>query len=347
MPLVFKQARAIIDKRTTVVCLDIHGAMVPVDEPFETMAGDFQRPPFHVHCRTLVGPRMPGFLSDARAEANAELQNRPKKERRKGPGWEIGGQIPGPTTKNPPSGFSRQLDELSYVQQDALLKAKRLFEAKQTLGQIALRDDPWAPDVVPVPAVPPVPVSMEEAADLIDAHFVIGTEEERRATGLYVAGMTWSNDLRNGTASEHTRQRVAEIVSLINKQEPFSAPVTLYRGMSSKFLPGELNDLIGTVIKDLGLMSTSLDKETAALFQGSGVMLEIIAPAGTRALPVNHARLPDQSGTPEEFRIPANVIGSESEILLPPGTALKVIGLKERMITGKLIEVVQAVIVNE
>ena len=128
MPLIFKQARAIIDKRTTVVCLDIHGAMVPVDEPFETMAGDFQRPPFHVHCRTLVGPRMAGFLSDARAEANDELQRRPKKQRRKGPGWEIGGKIPRPTTKNPPSGFSQQQEELAFVGRDAEAKSKRLFK---------------------------------------------------------------------------------------------------------------------------------------------------------------------------------------------------------------------------
>jgi hypothetical protein len=111
--LVMKQARAIVDDRTTVICLDIHGIVMPVDQPFETLAGDFMQPPFHVHCRTLVGPHMPGFIAEARRAANKELKTRPKSERRRGPDGPAG-QIPGPVTKNPPSGFSRRDEEAAF-----------------------------------------------------------------------------------------------------------------------------------------------------------------------------------------------------------------------------------------
>lgn len=49
--------------------------------PFETINGVFEAPPFHIHCRSIVVPWMPGMINDERAIANAELQRRPKKDR--------------------------------------------------------------------------------------------------------------------------------------------------------------------------------------------------------------------------------------------------------------------------
>jgi hypothetical protein len=92
--LVRKQVVAVIDERTTTVCLHAAGMIMEVGEPFETLAGDFMAPPFHVHCRSIMRPWMSGFLSKIREEANAELQKRPKAQRRLGPDGEIGGRIP-------------------------------------------------------------------------------------------------------------------------------------------------------------------------------------------------------------------------------------------------------------
>lgn len=91
--LVFKQAVAVIDKRTTLICVDVAGQIVPVTEPFETMAGTYDVPPFHVHCRTMVAPWVEGFVNDQRRLANAELKRRPKKHRDK---RKYVNRIPGP-----------------------------------------------------------------------------------------------------------------------------------------------------------------------------------------------------------------------------------------------------------
>lgn len=101
-----KQVVAVIDDRTTRVCLHAAGMIVPVDQAFETLAGNFMEPPFHVHCRSIVRPWMSGFLKDIRKAANAELSRRPKKERRLGPGGEIGARIPPPYDWNKPVDYT-------------------------------------------------------------------------------------------------------------------------------------------------------------------------------------------------------------------------------------------------
>jgi hypothetical protein len=101
-----KQVVAVIDDRTTRVCLHAAGMIVPVDHPFQTLAGDFMAPPFHVHCRSIMRPWMSGFLKDTRKAANAELSRRPMKERRLGPGGEIGARIPPPYDWNQPVDYT-------------------------------------------------------------------------------------------------------------------------------------------------------------------------------------------------------------------------------------------------
>lgn len=95
-PLLMKQLLAVIDDRTTVICLRAAGQIVPVDDPFETLNGEFMTPPFHVHCRDTVVPWLPGFVSTIRQEANAELQRRPAKERRYGVGGSTARRVPLP-----------------------------------------------------------------------------------------------------------------------------------------------------------------------------------------------------------------------------------------------------------
>jgi hypothetical protein len=82
VPVIYKQVLAVIDNRTTIVCLGAAGQIRQIDEPFQTLNGLIQRPPFHWGCRSIVIPWAPGMLQRYRAEANAELLRRPIKERR-------------------------------------------------------------------------------------------------------------------------------------------------------------------------------------------------------------------------------------------------------------------------
>ena len=71
---------------------------------FQTLAGEFEQPPFHIHCRSILVPWIPGMVNEQRDLANAELQNRPVKQRRIGPGGEVGASLPPPSRENPPTG---------------------------------------------------------------------------------------------------------------------------------------------------------------------------------------------------------------------------------------------------
>lgn len=100
-PRMLKQLMAVIDGVTTVVCLDAAGQIREPREPFDTLNGQFQHPPFHIHCRSIIVPYLPGFVVDQRRPANAELARRPRKQRRKGPGGSTA-SVPPPDRSNPP-----------------------------------------------------------------------------------------------------------------------------------------------------------------------------------------------------------------------------------------------------
>jgi hypothetical protein len=112
--LVQKQLIAVIDSRTTMVCLRAAGQTRKVDEPFDVLTGSFMEPPFHYGCRTTVAPWVPGMISDQKKLANAEIMRRPRSERRFGPeGYE--GRLPavppkGPLTVSPRSRLGARWD---------------------------------------------------------------------------------------------------------------------------------------------------------------------------------------------------------------------------------------------
>lgn len=105
--LIRKQLVAVIDERTTMVCLRAAGQIQPVSMPFDTLMGDMMSPPFHVHCRSIEVPWMPGFVSDIKAEANAEIMRRPLKERKFGPEGYTG-SLP-PPAATPATGYTTDL----------------------------------------------------------------------------------------------------------------------------------------------------------------------------------------------------------------------------------------------
>ena len=76
-----KQVVAVIDSRTTIVCLNAAGQIKPVEQPFTTLNGDYQAPPFHINCRAIAIPFAVGAVNTQRSDANAELLRRPKDQR--------------------------------------------------------------------------------------------------------------------------------------------------------------------------------------------------------------------------------------------------------------------------
>jgi hypothetical protein len=79
--LVFKQLVAVVDGRTTMLCLSCAGQVRRVSEPYETMNGPLDVPPFHLHCRSISVPWMSGMESDVLARARAEILTRSVKSR--------------------------------------------------------------------------------------------------------------------------------------------------------------------------------------------------------------------------------------------------------------------------
>lgn len=94
IPRVRKQLLAVVDSRTTMVCLDAAGQIREADEPFDTLMGELAAPPFHIHCRSTVVPWIAGQISEQRDAANAETQARPIAEKRKSPDGYMGSLPP-------------------------------------------------------------------------------------------------------------------------------------------------------------------------------------------------------------------------------------------------------------
>lgn len=80
-PFMLRQWVAVIDGRTTLICLETHGQIVAPGEPFDTHNGKFDNPPAHVHCRAMATPFTSGQTKVKRDRANRELQARPQKYR--------------------------------------------------------------------------------------------------------------------------------------------------------------------------------------------------------------------------------------------------------------------------
>jgi hypothetical protein len=132
VPLLRKQLIAVVDPATTMICLDCAGQVRDLRDEFHTLVGDFQQPPFHRWCRSVVVPYLPGGVDEQRAEANAEILRRPLAERRKGPGGVGARMVPPPhqaTLDRRPTGgstdgylelFDRILDGPDRVEAEAL-----------------------------------------------------------------------------------------------------------------------------------------------------------------------------------------------------------------------------------
>lgn len=209
------------------------------------------------------------------------------------------------------------------------------------IGSLLTRG-PAAPSALA--AVPAVIATAQATAAYLEGAAALGTEAQRQVAGYYLGGARYNAALRGGgEIDEYTQEYIDELTGYIEAQPPLQAPAHLYRGMSATFLP-DPDALVGTVIKEPAFMSTSLRKEEAEIFAGSsnGVLVEIVAPTGTKGLSINIAQMQDESGIPAEYRTPRDVLAREAEMLLTPGTAMQIVSVED---TGPY-KLVKAVIVN-
>lgn len=65
------------DRPPCVTCLRAVGQTRPVGIPFNTDSGKYLSPPFHIHCRCIVMPYVPGFEEKVRNLARRLLLSLP------------------------------------------------------------------------------------------------------------------------------------------------------------------------------------------------------------------------------------------------------------------------------
>ena len=123
----------------------------------------------------------------------------------------------------------------------------------------------------------------------------------------------------NPPPPEPTRGAVPELTSAIDKSELLDT-TEVYRGVGGK-VGGRLSSLdVGDEITDHAFMSTSTSRMAAFEFTdswggGNAAILEIKAPAGTKAVPMNKYRLG---------------LGNERELLIQRGQKMRVTGRSTR-----------------
>jgi hypothetical protein len=258
---------------------------------------------------------------------------------------------------------SQQIDRLSAEDRAEAAKTADVIKGKDLLGRTQyvllnkdvikgvgetnMKDEKSSEDSAPEADAPEAPAAPEESApeaeapapvDIVDhlnENAVLGDDAERRAAGLYLGGARYNSVLRDSAESgkeihPHFQEQIDTLTGFIEKQPEFGQETKLYRGMSAKFLP-DAENRIGDVVTEPAFLSTSLKRDQAELFSGvgGGVLMEITARPQDKGLSVNVAQMQDQSDIPEEYRAPVDVTAREAEILMKPGTSLKITGVEE------------------
>lgn len=176
----------------------------------------------------------------------------------------------------------------------------------------------------------------EGAAAEIDGTFKAGTEDQRQAAGLYLGGARYNAALRSGAPiDEYTQKYIDDLNGFIHKQPGLTEPATAYRGLSTNYFPQNLKP--GDVLNEPAFMSTSLKLDQAELFAGTshGTIVEVTLPKGSKALSINHATLPDQTGIPAEYREARHALDREAELLLPSNTRHRITAIETRTVNGR------------
>lgn len=327
MPILFKQLVAVLDNRTTFVCLKAAGQIQPLEDPFSTLNGEFDGPPFHISCRTIVAPYMTGFVNEQRAASNKELQRRPREQR----DWRKG-KNPPPPRGNPPKGGPKPksgppgppapapsaLDRMRKVADDveagaANALAKAMPDDEVAFMRRIMEDDEVEQRLVSA-QIKALRKGYEgsvasEMRDLLDKGY-FGTDDS------FVINQMLRNE-------EKLTRRVTD---MLEAARAWKAPTDLktYRGVWDVDL-GE-KSLTGGIWRDKGFQSTTLVRgraENWAMSRGENVTLfEVLIPKGT----------------------PIAVNVDQAEVLIPAGAQMRIVGDTTKTIVGRKVRVLRCVV---
>lgn len=308
MALLMKQVTAVIDDRTTYVCLHAAGQIVPVEAPFDTINGQYDAPPFHIHCRSISAPWMPGFGNDMAAEANSELLRRPEKYR----DWRSFKGMP-----SPDDAPFRGPSTLPDLRPNKYVNATRMTPD---------------PIVVTGAVVLPVPLDLDAATKVIDemqTKWVYSRSDWRALRDYRGYGHEGMNEfLRRGTVRnpKGAEEQVESLKRLFRNAPTTPQSITVYRGIDAS-TRAVLADMLaeGNTMIDRGFLSTTLDRDVTRGFTGSardqGAVMEILVPKGKKFVPANL----EADGTFGS----SGVRGREAEILFEPRTRLQITSVVE------------------
>jgi hypothetical protein len=179
-------------------------------------------------------------------------------------------------------------------------------------------------------------MAVSEANQMIQAIDGKLTDSEKQALTAYQRGSdalvnNTLRGLRDNNASEaaEAKQLTKDLRSAIDKSPGLERETILYRGVGkdavrnliSGMAAGEIawkKNPIGQVITDKGFQSTAFSKKAFdQRFGKSDVVLKIVAPAGTKGIPMNQgwAR---KTG-----------MEHEKEYLMKPGARYKIVGVRK------------------
>jgi hypothetical protein len=255
-PLLLKQVVAQIDERTTVICLDAAGQLRMPEEAFETLNGEFQAPPFHLHCRDLVAAWLPGMVDTQREAANAELRKRPLKQRQKNLEGVGARKIPVPDKPAVPDVPPVEPLPEQLGEDRASLRATFSMYRDLTTGMDALEP-------------------REETARV--AYIADGFEVLNR--GLREGGKFPDGESYAGLSYTDMDRSLRSAFGRVKT----TAAVVVFRGAGSSSRLA--NVAVGDVLHDDAPMSTAVLAQTARDFmKDGGRMLQILVPAGHPAL---------------------------------------------------------------
>jgi len=180
-------------------------------------------------------------------------------------------------------------------------------------------------------------LSVNEANGIIDSVSGKLTSAEKDALTAYQRG---SDELVNNTLrgfrktatdaeKAEAKTLAGDLKSAINKSPGLERDTTLYRGIGKDAVKdliggmggGEINwkkNPIGQVITDKGFSSTAFSKKAFdERFGKSDVVLKIVAPAGTKGVPMNQGWA-KKTG-----------MEHEKEFLMKPGAKYKIVGVRK------------------
>jgi len=184
-------------------------------------------------------------------------------------------------------------------------KIERLFESMEPLAQAALG----------VASQAALLEAKEAAGGLVRHPGGDGAVARAYAATVYsgnaFSGINATLRRKHRWESDDQREIARTMDRAIADVPPLEESIIVYRGVSGAALE-QMND-IGKVVQDDGFVSTSVSPGVALDFGSKDAVLQILIPAGQRALPMGDLSL-------TKF---------EAEILLPRSTQMRVVGVSE------------------